>query len=83
MVMLSKVDKDYTGGEFVLVENLPRAQSRARVITLQQGQAVIWPTQYRPGLGTRGHYRISVRHGVSTVHTGHRHTLGIIFHDAR
>ncbi|HYS38781.1 MAG TPA: 2OG-Fe(II) oxygenase [Pseudonocardiaceae bacterium] len=83
MVMLSRKDKDYTGGEFVLVENLPRAQSRGRVITLQQGQAVIWPTQYRPGLGTRGHYRIAVRHGVSTVHTGHRHTLGIIFHDAR
>jgi hypothetical protein len=83
MVMLAKVDKDYTGGEFVLVENLPRAQSRARVITLKQGQAVIWPTRHRPGLGTRGHYRITVRHGVSTIHTGQRDTLGIIFHDAK
>ncbi|HEX4704004.1 MAG TPA: 2OG-Fe(II) oxygenase [Pseudonocardiaceae bacterium] len=82
MVMLSRADKDYTGGEFVLVENLPRAQSRARVITLDQGQAVIWPTRYRPGQGTRGHYRIGVRHGVSPVHTGQRHALGVIFHDA-
>jgi len=82
MVMLSQVDKDYTGGEFVLVENLPRAQSRARVTTLQQGQAVIWPTRHRPGQGTRGHYRITVRHGVSPIHTGNRQTLGIIFHDA-
>jgi hypothetical protein len=82
MVMLSANGKDYTGGEFVLVENLPRAQSRARVITLQQGQAVIWPTRYRPGQGNRGNYRIAVRHGVSPVHTGQRQTLGIIFHDA-
>ena len=82
MVMLSATGKDYTGGEFVLVENLPRAQSRAKVITLEQGQAVIWPTRHRPGQGNRGHYRISVRHGVSTVHTGQRQTLGIIFHDA-
>jgi uncharacterized protein len=82
MVMLSQAEADYTGGEFILVENLPRAQSRARVITLQQGQAVIWPTRYRPGQGTRGRYRINVRHGVSAIHTGQRHALGIIFHDA-
>lgn len=82
MVMLSAEGKDYTGGEFVLVENLPRAQSRARVITLEQGQGVIWPTRHRPGTGTRGHYRIAVRHGVSPVRTGQRHTTGLIFHDA-
>jgi uncharacterized protein len=82
MVALSQVDVDYTGGEFMLVENLPRAQSRGRSITLNQGQAVIWPTRYRPGVGQRGNYRIAVRHGVSTVHSGLRHTLGVIFHDA-
>jgi hypothetical protein len=82
MVMLSAVDKDYTGGEFVLVENHPRAQSRARVVTLQQGQGVIWPTRHRPAQGARGYYRAGVRHGVSEIHTGHRHTLGVIFHDA-
>jgi uncharacterized protein len=82
MVMLSRPDQDYTGGEFLLVENLPRAQSRGTAITLRQGQAVIWPTRYRPGTGTRGFYRIGVRHGVSVVRGGHRHTLGVIFHDA-
>ncbi|HEX3778913.1 MAG TPA: 2OG-Fe(II) oxygenase [Pseudonocardiaceae bacterium] len=82
MVALSQVEVDYTGGEFLLVENLPRAQSRGRSITLDRGQAVIWPTRYRPGVGQRGDYRITVRHGVSTVHSGLRHTLGVIFHDA-
>jgi hypothetical protein len=80
MVMLT--NDDYTGGEFLLVENLPRAQSRGTAIALKQGQAVIWPTRYRPGQGTRGFYRIGVRHGVSTVRSGQRHTLGVIFHDA-
>jgi uncharacterized protein len=82
MVMLSQPDHDYTGGEFLLVENLPRAQSRGTAITLQQGQAIIWPTRYRPGSGARGAYRIGVRHGVSAVRSGRRHTLGVIFHDA-
>lgn len=82
MVALSRLGEDYTGGEFLLVENLPRAQSRGRVVTLPQGHAVIWPTRHRPGLGTRGHYRIAVRHGVSPIETGTRHALGIIFHDA-
>jgi hypothetical protein len=80
-VLLSKPTKDYTGGEFVLVENLPRAQARARVVPVKQGQAVIWPSSSRPGTGNRGHYRINVRYGVSTVHTGTRHVLGITFHD--
>lgn len=81
MVQLSRSRKDYTGGEFLLVENSPRAQSRGRVISVKQGQGVIWPTTHRPGTGNRGHYRIEVRHGVSTVHTGVRHTLGVMFHD--
>lgn len=81
MVLLSKSRKDYTGGEFLLVENSPRAQSRGRVVPVKQGQGVIWPTSYRPGTGNRGHYRIEVRHGVSTVHTGVRHALGVMFHD--
>lgn len=81
MVLLSKSRKDYTGGELLLVENSPRAQSRGRVVALKQGQGVIWPTVCRPGSGNRGHYRIEVRHGVSTVHRGARHTLGVMFHD--
>lgn len=81
MVLLSKPNKDHTGGEFILVEHLPRAQSRARVVPLKQGQAVIWPTTSRPGTGNRGHYRIGVRHGISTIHTGTRHALSIMFHD--
>lgn len=81
MVMLSKPGKDYTGGEFLIVENSPRAQSRGRVVALKQGQGVIWPTSRRPGTGNRGHYRIEVRQGISTVHTGRRHTLGVMFHD--
>ena len=82
MVMLSRRDDDYTGGEFLLVENLPRAQSRGTAITLRQGEAVIWPVRMRPGAGSRGFYRIGVRHGVSVVRSGRRHTLGVIFHDA-
>lgn len=82
MVALSQLGTDYTGGEFLLVENLPRAQSRGTAITLDQGQAVIWPTRYRPGSGARGYHRITMRHGVSAVRSGHRHALGIIFHDA-
>jgi hypothetical protein len=79
---LSRLGEDYTGGEFLLVENLPRQQSRGTAITMEQGQAVIWPTRHRPGAGSRGFYRIGVRHGVSVVRSGHRHTLGVIFHDA-
>jgi hypothetical protein len=79
---LSQRERDYTGGEFLLVENLPRAQSRGTAITLDQGQAIVWPTRHRPGHGTRGFYRIGVRHGVSTIRSGHRMTLGVIFHDA-
>lgn len=81
-VLLSEPDTDFTGGEFVLVEQRPRAQSRAAVVPLRQGDAVFFPVHHRPGQGARGAYRLSMRHGVSRIHSGRRHTLGIIFHDA-
>ncbi len=80
---LSRPDQDYTGGEFLLVEQRPRAQSRGEAIRGEQGEAVIFPTRYRPVRGARGHYRVVMRHGVSTVRSGERCTLGVIFHDAR
>jgi uncharacterized protein len=81
-VMLSDPDRDFSGGEFVLVEQRPRAQSRAEVIRLRQGEAVIFPVNRRVVQGKRGAYRTVMRHGVSRVSDGTRHTLGIIFHDA-
>jgi hypothetical protein len=81
-VLLSEPGTDFTGGEFVLVEQRPRAQSRAAVVPLRLGEAVIFPVHHRPGIGTRGPYRLTMRHGVSRIHTGQRHTLGLIFHDA-
>lgn len=81
-VLLSDPGRDFTGGEFVLVEQRPRAQSRAEVVPLSQGEAVIFPVHHRPVQGTRGYYRGTMRHGVSRVRTGLRQTLGIIFHDA-
>jgi len=80
---LSRRVEDYTGGEFVLVEQRPRMQSRATVITAEQGQAVIFHTRYRAVRGSRGVYRTNLRHGVSPLHSGRRFTLGIIFHDAK
>jgi len=82
-VLLSRPDEDFSGGEFVLTEQRPRMQSRADVVPLKQGDAVVFPVHYRPVQGSRGSYRVSMRHGVSRLHTGRRHTLGIIFHDAR
>ncbi len=81
-VLLSAPGTDFTGGEFVLVEQRPRAQSRASVVALSQGDAVIFPVHHRPAHGTRGPYRVTMRHGVSRIATGLRQTLGIIFHDA-
>jgi uncharacterized protein len=81
-VLLSEPGTDFTGGEFLLVEHRPRAQSRAEVVPLAQGEAVIFPVHHRPVQGTRGCYRVSMRHGVSRVRSGLRQTLGIIFHDA-
>jgi hypothetical protein len=81
-VLLSAPGKDFSGGEFVLVEQRPRAQSRPQVVPLSQGEAVIFPVHHRPAQGTRGPYRVNMRHGVSRVIGGRRQTLGIIFHDA-
>lgn len=81
-VLLSEPDGDFTGGEFVLTEQRPRMQSRVTVVPLHKGDAVIFAVNYRPARGVRGFYRMTLRHGVSTIRSGHRHTLGIIFHDA-
>jgi uncharacterized protein len=81
--LLSAPGRDFSGGEFVLTEQRPRMQSRAEVVPLCQGDGVIFPVHHRPVRGTRGIYRVNMRHGVSRVRSGHRHTLGIIFHDAR
>ncbi len=82
-VLLSQPGEDFTGGEFVLTEQRPRMQSRAEVVPLQQGDAVVFAVNDRPMRGTRGDYRVKMRHGVSRLRSGRRHTLGIIFHDAR
>jgi hypothetical protein len=82
-LLLSKPGRDFSGGEFVLTEQRPRMQSRAEVVPLGQGEAVIFPVHHRPVQGTRGVYRVTMRHGVSRLHSGHRHTLGLIFHDAK
>ena len=83
LVMLSRPDVDFTGGESVFVEQRPRQQSRPIVLRPDQGQAVIFPVHHRPRRGTRGDHRVQMRHGVSAVHSGNRHVLGIIFHNAR
>jgi uncharacterized protein len=80
--LLSAPERDFSGGEFVLTEQRPRMQSRAEVVPLAQGDAVIFAVRQRPEPGTRGFHRVNLRHGVSPVRTGKRHTLGIIFHDA-
>ncbi|GAC1334429.1 MAG: 2OG-Fe(II) oxygenase [Beijerinckiaceae bacterium] len=80
--LLSDSTTDFSGGEFVLTEQRPRMQSRAEVVPLRQGEGVIFPVHHRPVQGSKGIYRVNMRHGVSRVRTGHRHTLGIIFHDA-
>jgi uncharacterized protein len=83
LTVLSDPGADYEGGEFVLLERRPRAQSRAHVITPPRGAFVLFPTRERPNAGKRGHHRVGLRHGVSTVARGRRTALGIIFHDAR
>ena len=82
-ILLSEPMKDFTGGEFVLTEQRPRMQSRAEVVPLLQGDAVAFAVHNRPIQGTRGTYRVNLRHGVSRVRSGMRHTVGIIFHDAK
>ncbi|HBK04925.1 MAG TPA: proline hydroxylase [Acetobacteraceae bacterium] len=81
-ILLNEPNADFTGGEFIMVEQRPRAQSRGMVVPLRRGEAVIFPVHHRPAIGTRGPYRLTMRHGVSRVRSGRRHTLGIIFHDA-
>jgi uncharacterized protein len=82
-ILLSEPGRDFTGGEFVMTEQRPRMQSRVEVVPLRQGDAVVFAVHNRPVRGTRGVYRVNLRHGVSRVRSGHRHTAGIIFHDAQ
>lgn len=83
VILLSEPGKDFTGGEFVLTEQRPRMQSRPEVVAFGQGEAVVFAVHHRPVAGTRGFYRVNMRHGVSRVRSGRRHTLGVIFHDAK
>jgi hypothetical protein len=82
-ILLSDPHADFTGGEFVMTEQRPRRQSRPIVVPLRQGDGVLFAVHQRPVQGTRGIYRVHLRHGVSRIRSGHRHTLGIIFHDAQ
>ena len=82
-ILLSEPVADFTGGEFVLTEQRPRMQTRAEVVPLRKGDAVIFAVHHRPQKGAKGFYRVNMRHGVSRIRSGHRHTLGVIFHDAK
>jgi uncharacterized protein len=82
-ILLSEPETDFTGGEFVLTEQRPRMQSRAEVVPLRRGEAVIFAVHDRPVKGTRSTYRVRMKHGVSRLRSGHRHTMGVIFHDAK
>jgi uncharacterized protein len=82
VIFLNQPDQDFTGGEFVMLEQIPRAQSKAIVLSPKQGDILIFTTQFRPEKGNRGYYRVNMKHGVSELHAGERHTLGVIFHDA-
>jgi len=83
VVILNKAEEDYCGGEFVLTEQVPRAQSKAIVLRPKQGSILVFTTNFRPVKGSRGFYRAGMRHGVSPILSGERHTLGVIFHDAQ
>ena len=83
LTVLSEPGEDFDGGEFVLMEQRPRAQSRAHVLTPARGAFVIFPTRQRPNAGRNGYHRVGLRHGISTVTRGSRTALGVIFHDAR
>ncbi len=82
-ILLSEPGKDFTGGEFVMTEQRPRMQSRPIVVPLRQGDGVVFAVRNRPVQGNRGVYRVNLRHGISRIRSGHRHTVGIIFHDAQ
>ena len=81
--LLSRRGADFEGGEFLLIEQRPRAQSRGEVVPLEQGEAVIFATRHRPAAGARGYHRTNLRHGVSRVLSGRRLSLGVIFHNAK
>lgn len=81
-MFLNEPDKDYTGGEFVLIQQTPRAQSKAIVLQPKKGDMLLFPNNFKPLKGSKGYYRVNMKHGVSELHGGVRHTLGIIFHDA-
>jgi uncharacterized protein len=83
VLLLGQHGRDWEGGEFILVEQQPRAQSKPQVVLANQGEAILFTTRYRPVKGSRGYYRVNLRHGVSRVHSGTRYTLGIIFHDGK
>lgn len=83
VLFLSEPEEDYTGGEFVLTEQVPRAQSKAIVLRPKRGDLLVFTTQFRPVKGSKGYYRVNMKHGVSPLHGGQRYTLGIIFHDAK
>ena len=82
-MLLSRPGDDFTGGKFVLTEQLPHMQSRPEVVHLMQGDAVVFAVHHRPVQGSKGSYRVNMRHGVSRLWSGHRHALGLIFHDAQ
>jgi hypothetical protein len=82
-ILLSEPGRDFSGGEFVLTEQRPRMQSRPEVVPLRQGDAVVFAVHHRPVQGSRGFYRVNLRHGVSRIRSGHRHTAGVIFHEAK
>jgi hypothetical protein len=82
-ILLSAPGESFSGGEFVITEQRPRMQSRPEVVPLRRGDALVFAVHHRPVSGTRGVYRVNLRHGVSRVRSGQRHTLGVIFHDAR
>lgn len=82
VLFLNEPGEDYTGGEFVLTEQVPRAQSKANVLQPRRGDMLLFTTNFRPVKGSKGYYRVNMKHGVSPLHSGHRYTLGIIFHDA-
>lgn len=81
VLLLDQVDQDYTGGEFVITEQIPRAQSKVNVLKPKRGDMIIFTTNFRAAKGSKGYYRVHMKHGVSPLHKGHRHSLGIIFHD--
>lgn len=83
VLFLNEPGNDFTGGEFVMTEQVPRAQSKAVVLTPNKGDMLMFTTNFRPVKGSRGYYRVNMKHGVSELHEGERHTLGIIFHDAK